>query len=94
MGLVISPFQGLRGFRLSDTQGFTSVLIDSALSGQTTFQNKKERGDYIKQNSGKIINLLKADKQLNGFQKKTQKTPKNEIKKAIILMREYYESRK
>ena len=31
---------------------------------------------------------------LNGFQKKTQKTPKNEIDKAIRLMREYYESKK
>jgi len=31
---------------------------------------------------------------LNGFQKKTQKTPKNEIEKAINLMKEYYESRK
>jgi len=31
---------------------------------------------------------------LNGFQKKTQKTPKNEIEKAIILMKKYYESRK
>ena len=31
---------------------------------------------------------------LNGFQKKTQKTPKNEIEKAISLMKEYYESRK
>ena len=31
---------------------------------------------------------------LNGFQKKTQKTPKIEIGKAIILMKEYYESRK
>jgi len=30
---------------------------------------------------------------LNGFQKKTQKTPKIEIGKAIILMKEYYESR-
>ncbi|HCY42303.1 MAG TPA: addiction module toxin RelE [Prolixibacteraceae bacterium] len=37
---------------------------------------------------GKLVILL------NGFQKKTQKTPKNEIEKAIILMREYYESRK
>lgn len=27
---------------------------------------------------------------LNGFQKKTQKTPKSEIKKAIRLMTEYY----
>jgi phage-related protein len=27
---------------------------------------------------------------LNGFQKKTQKTPKSEIEKAILLMNEYY----
>lgn len=31
---------------------------------------------------------------LNGFQKKTEKTPKNQIDKAINLMNEYYESRK
>ena len=31
---------------------------------------------------------------LNGFQKKSEKTPKNEIDKAINLMNEYYESRK
>ena len=37
---------------------------------------------------GKLVILL------NGFQKKSQKTPKNEIEKAIILMKEYYESRK
>ena len=37
---------------------------------------------------GKLVILL------NGFQKKTQKTPKIEIEKAIILMKEYYESKK
>ena len=37
---------------------------------------------------GKLVILL------NGFQKKTQKTPNNEIEKAIILMKEYYESKK
>lgn len=37
---------------------------------------------------GKLVILL------NGFQKKTQKTPKSEIEKAINLMMEYYESRK
>jgi phage-related protein len=37
---------------------------------------------------GKLVILL------NGFEKKTQKTPKNEIEKAINLMKEYYESRK
>jgi len=37
---------------------------------------------------GKLVILL------NGFQKKTQKTPKNEIEKAISLMKEYHESRK
>ncbi|MBS1545065.1 MAG: type II toxin-antitoxin system RelE/ParE family toxin [Bacteroidetes bacterium] len=28
---------------------------------------------------------------LNGFQKKTQKTPKNEIERALTLKRQYYE---
>jgi len=37
---------------------------------------------------GKLVILL------NGFQKKTQKTPKVEIEKAIYLMKEYYEIRK
>ena len=31
---------------------------------------------------------------MNGFQKKTQKTPKNEIKKALKKMAEYYEQKK
>lgn len=31
---------------------------------------------------------------LNGFQKKTQKTPKSEIEKAIKLMNEYFEQKK
>jgi phage-related protein len=30
---------------------------------------------------------------LNGFQKKTQKTPKNEIDKAVGLMQAYYEQK-
>lgn len=30
---------------------------------------------------------------LNGFQKKTQKTPKNEINKAVRLMSEYYKQK-
>jgi phage-related protein len=30
----------------------------------------------------------------NGFQKKTQKTPKTEIAKALKIMEEYYESKK
>jgi phage-related protein len=37
---------------------------------------------------GKLVILL------NGFQKKTQKTPKNEIEKALQLMKEYYEHKK
>jgi phage-related protein len=36
---------------------------------------------------GKLVILL------NGFQKKTQKTPKSEIEKATKLMTEYYESK-
>lgn len=35
---------------------------------------------------GKLVILL------NGFQKKSQKTPKREIEKAKILMKEYYEN--
>ena len=30
---------------------------------------------------------------LNGFQKKTQKTPKNEIERALRLMNEYYQEK-
>jgi phage-related protein len=33
---------------------------------------------------GKLVVLF------NGFQKKTQKTPKNELEKALILMNEYF----
>ncbi|MCD8408677.1 type II toxin-antitoxin system RelE/ParE family toxin [Tenacibaculum finnmarkense genomovar ulcerans] len=36
---------------------------------------------------GKLVILL------NGFQKKTQKTPKKEIKKALILMNSYFEEK-
>lgn len=36
---------------------------------------------------GKLVILL------NGFQKKTQKTPKSQIEKAERLMKEYYENR-
>ncbi len=36
---------------------------------------------------GKLVILL------NGFQKKTQKTPKREIEKALKLMTEYYEQK-
>ena len=36
---------------------------------------------------GKLVILL------NGFIKKTQKTPKNEIKKALQLMQKYYETK-
>ncbi|MGE8422913.1 MAG: type II toxin-antitoxin system RelE/ParE family toxin [Sphingobacterium siyangense] len=30
---------------------------------------------------------------INGFQKKTQKTPKNQIEKALSIMAEYYEQK-
>jgi phage-related protein len=36
---------------------------------------------------GKLVILL------NGFTKKTQKTPKKEIDKAVRLMKEYYEDK-
>ena len=38
--------------------------------------------------NGKLVILL------NGFTKKTQKTPKNEIKKALQLMQKYYDTKK
>lgn len=38
--------------------------------------------------SGQLVILL------NGFQKKSQKTPRSEIEKAITLMNEYYEYKK
>jgi phage-related protein len=38
--------------------------------------------------SGSLVILL------NGFQKKTQKTPKKEIERAKKLMKEYYENKK
>lgn len=37
---------------------------------------------------GKLVVLF------NGFQKKTQKTPKNELEKAEKLMNEYFQSKK
>jgi phage-related protein len=38
--------------------------------------------------AGRIVVLF------NGFQKKTQKTPKKEIEKALKIKNEYYESKK
>jgi phage-related protein len=38
--------------------------------------------------NGKLVILL------NGFTKKTQKTPKNEIEKALKLMQKYYDTKK
>jgi phage-related protein len=38
--------------------------------------------------NGKLVVLL------NGFIKKTQKTPKNEIEKALQLMQKYYKTKK
>jgi phage-related protein len=38
--------------------------------------------------NGKLVILL------NGFTKKTQKTPKNEIEKALQLMQMHYETKK
>ncbi len=38
--------------------------------------------------AGKLIILI------NGFQKKTQKTPKQEIEKALKIKKEYYDEKK
>lgn len=44
-------------------------------------------GEYFFFDNGKLVILL------NGFQKKTQKTPKNELEKALRLMNEYYQEK-
>ena len=36
---------------------------------------------------GKLVVLF------NGFQKKTQKTPQNEIDKAVLLMKDYFQNK-
>ena len=45
----------------------------------------------------RIFSFFDKDKLIvlaNGFQKKTQKTPKQEITKALKIMEEYYENKK
>ncbi len=44
-------------------------------------------GEYFFFDNGKLVVLL------NGFTKKTQKTPKNEIEKTQQLMQKYYNNK-
>lgn len=61
------------------TKGLYEIRVDS---GSNTFRI------FSFFDKGKLIVLL------NGFQKKSMKLPKKEIKKALILMNEYYEERR
>lgn len=56
-----------------------------------------KRGFSLAQIFGGYFVFFDGDKLvvlINGFQKKTQKTPKNEIAKALSLMSSYYEEKK
>ncbi len=62
-------------------------LKDGLYELRVTFGNNELRLFFIY--DGNTIIIL-----LNGFKKKTQKTPKNEIEKALKLKKEYYEIKK
>lgn len=64
---------------LSDTDGLYEIRVE--------FQSNIYR-IFCCFDDGNIVVLF------NGFHKKTQKTPKTEIDKAIRLMNEYYNSKK
>lgn len=51
---------------------------------------------HLSSNIWRVFCFFDGDKLvilMNGFQKKTQKTPKNQIEKALSIMAEYYEQK-
>lgn len=64
---------------LSGTDGLYEIRVE--------YQSKIYR-IFCCFDEGKLVILF------NGFQKKTQKTPKNELDKAIELKREYFQQKK
>lgn len=52
------------------------------------FNSAQTSGGYFAFFDGEKLVIL-----INGFQRKTQKTPKNEIEKALKIMAEYYEQK-
>ena len=72
----------------SDTQDiprhYIKYITDGISEFRVNFGNNELRLFYFRDGDTLIILL-------NGFRKKTQKTPRSEIEKAIRLKREYYE---
>ena len=68
------------------SQKFVSYLRDGLYELRTEYESSIFRIFFIF-DEGKVVVLF------NGFQKKSQKTPENEINKALIIKNEYYASK-
>lgn len=66
---------------------FVKYLVDEIFELRVEWESNIYRVFFIFDN-GNIVVLF------NGFQKKTQKTPQNEINKALKIKNEYYDSRR
>ncbi len=66
---------------------FVKLIEDGIFELRAEYKNNIYRIFFIFDN-GNIVVLF------NGFQKKTQKTPRNEIEMAKRIKKEYYESKK
>ena len=65
---------------------YIKFIRDGVYEFRVNYGNNEFRVFFI-QDGNKIVVLF------NGFKKKTQKTPQNEIEKAIKLKNEYYEQK-
>jgi len=65
---------------------FVKYIRDGVYELRASHNNNIYRAFFVF-DEGNIVMLF------NGFQKKTQKTPENEIKQALKLKEEYYESK-
>ncbi len=68
------------------SKNFVMLLRDDVYELRASHNGNIYRAFFIF-DEGNIVMLF------NGFQKKTQKTPESEIKQAIKLKKEYYESK-
>lgn len=68
------------------SQKFVKFIRDGIYEVRATHDGNVYRAFFIF-DDGNIVMLF------NGFQKKTQKTPESEIKKAIQIKKEYYEDK-
>ena len=69
------------------SEKFVKYIRDGIYEVRANYDGNIYRAFFIF-DEGNVVMLF------NGFQKKTQKTPDNEIKKAIQIKNEYYESKK